>query len=63
MFSASGSKVRVVQGIVDFDKGTTEVRVSEILNFEETNISGNWQQWLTLLGWVVGKPVGDTKTK
>ena len=52
----------MVQGIVDFDKGTTEARVSDIIDFEKTNISGNWQQWLTLLGWVVGKPVGNTKT-
>lgn len=62
MFSASGRNIRIVQGIVDFATGTTEVRVSEIVSFEEGGVKGdNWRTWLTLLGWAVGKPMGNTK--
>ncbi|MBE3044279.1 hypothetical protein IMZ48_17265 [Candidatus Bathyarchaeota archaeon] len=61
MLSDSGRKVRIVQGVVNFAKGTTEIRVSQIVSFEEGGVRGNWRQWLALLGWAVGKPVGRTR--
>lgn len=61
MFSTSGRKIRIVQGIVNFRKRTVEVRVSDIISFEEGLLKDLWREWLTLLGWAVGKPVGNTK--
>lgn len=59
LLSASARNVRIIQGIVDAKEGTMEVRTSPIVSFE-TGVAGNHEQFLVLLGWLLGKPVGKT---
>jgi len=61
--SASGRRVRVVQGNVNFRKCTVGLRISEIVEFEKgvTDDRGHInEKYLTLLGWLIGDPVGNT---
>lgn len=51
-----------MQGIVHFDERSVEIRKSEIIDFEMGIRAGdNWRKFLSLLGWFIGEPVGDTK--
>lgn len=61
VFSTSRRSIRIVQGVINFRERTVEVRVSDIISFEEGCLKDHWREWLTLLGWAVGKPVGNTK--
>jgi hypothetical protein len=60
VISASGRRIRIVQGVVDIIKGSIEVRVSDIIQFDE-GIKKNEKKFHTLLGWMVGEPVGRTR--
>jgi len=57
--SCSGRQVRIVQGVVNFPETTVELRVSRIIDFEK-DVLYNWREYMTLLGWAIGEPVGDT---
>ncbi|OAA63885.1 hypothetical protein ISF_04594 [Cordyceps fumosorosea ARSEF 2679] len=62
VFSCSGRQVRIIQGCIDFRNYQFDVRCSEILDFNEGGIRGtdeNLRRFYTLLGWVLGEPVGN----
>ncbi|KAF4452720.1 endothelin-converting enzyme [Fusarium albosuccineum] len=59
LVTGSLSTIRIVQAICDFEKGTIELRKSPPVHFPK-GVRADWQKYLTLLGWILGKPVGQT---
>jgi len=60
--SASYRTVRIVQGVVNIRTNDVELRVSQLVPFEKgiKADTESWQNFLTLLGWILGEPIGDT---
>ncbi|QLI66160.1 lysine methyltransferase 4 [Metarhizium brunneum] len=61
LMSASLRTVRIVQGVLDCQKGTLEIRKSQPVTFSDSRIA-NWDKWLTLLGWMIGNPADGLKS-
>ncbi|KAJ3476321.1 hypothetical protein NLG97_g9166 [Lecanicillium saksenae] len=64
VYSCSGWQVRIVQGCIDFRNLQFDIRCSKILDFNTGGVRDteeNLQRFMTLLGWVLGKPVGDVE--
>ncbi|ATY65788.1 kinase-like domain [Cordyceps militaris] len=64
VYSCAGQQVRIIQGCIDFRHRQFDIRYSEILDFNEGGVrrtEENMQRFLTLLGWVLGNPVGNVK--
>ncbi|ATY65725.1 NAD binding Rossmann fold, partial [Cordyceps militaris] len=64
VFSCAGRHLRIVQACIDFKHYHFDIRCSEILNFNEGGIRGtdeNLRRFYTLLGWVLGEPVGNVE--
>ncbi|KAJ3528048.1 hypothetical protein NM208_g10399 [Fusarium decemcellulare] len=59
LVTGSLATIRIVQAICDFEKGTIELRKSPPVHFPK-GVRADWQKYLTLLGWMLGKPVGQT---
>lgn len=61
MFSMSNFTVRILQ--IWHDKQNPkalQVRSSRIMDFKD-GIQNNLDDWITILCWMTGEPVGDTK--
>ncbi len=61
VFSAVGMHVRVLQFWIDRQRPTQAfIRCSGIYKFERGERGDNWDDWLTLLCWLVGAHVEET---
>ncbi|CVL07855.1 uncharacterized protein FPRO_05068 [Fusarium proliferatum ET1] len=59
LITGSYRTVRVSQCILDAETGSIEIRKSPLITFDK-GLLAEWAKYLTLLGWVLGKPVGQT---
>ncbi|KAM4054988.1 hypothetical protein HRG_005802 [Hirsutella rhossiliensis] len=57
--SASNRSVRIVQGFADIETRAVEIRKSPIVHFDQ-GVWANWDQWVIVLGWLMGNPIGNT---
>lgn len=61
MFSMSGFSIRVLQMWHDKQNPKAlQVRSSPIMDFEG-GVENNMDDWINILCWMAGEPVGDTK--
>jgi hypothetical protein len=61
VISLSNRSARVIQGIVDFKNESIEIRVAPSFDFMAGVQNENMALYLTVMGWLVGNPVGKTK--
>ncbi|KFH48236.1 hypothetical protein ACRE_008280 [Hapsidospora chrysogenum ATCC 11550] len=59
LLTASGTKVRVTQGHVDGKRRSVKVYMTRTIDFVEGH-EKNWNEVLTVLSWLLGKPTGIT---
>ncbi|KAJ9486608.1 hypothetical protein VN97_g6722 [Penicillium thymicola] len=62
IISASDFQVRVLQMWHDkHNPKALQVRSSPIMDFEDGDLENNLDNWVSILCWVAGSPIGDTK--
>ncbi|KAI1027099.1 hypothetical protein LB504_007762 [Fusarium proliferatum] len=59
LITGSYRTVRVSQCVLDAETGSIEIRKSPLITFHK-GLLAEWAKYLTLLGWVLGKPAGQT---
>lgn len=62
VISGSWRTVRIVQGVVNFNKMPTpsvEIRQSGVLDFDKGVTEESWEDFVRLMGWAVAAPAGD----
>ncbi|CCT66276.1 uncharacterized protein FFB20_06516 [Fusarium fujikuroi] len=59
LITGSYRAVRVSQCVLDAETGSIEIRKSPHITFNK-GLLAEWAKYLTLMGWVLGKPAGQT---